>query len=91
MSTAPPATRDLARRLIALEVARDESPGTPTDGAIRVCDRLRLSLSRLTGVAGFRCDAAYKVPALFHFSAQPLPRLGTGKIDRVALKQQFSA
>ena len=54
MSTAPPATRDLARRLIALEVARDECPGAPFGGAIRVCDQLRLSLSKLTGVAGFR-------------------------------------
>lgn len=54
MSTAPPATRDLARRLIALEVARDECPGAACGGAIRVCDRLRLSLSKLTGVAGFR-------------------------------------
>jgi len=35
--------------------------------------------------------AAFKVPAVMHFSAEPLPRLGTGKIDRVALKQQFSA
>ncbi len=35
--------------------------------------------------------AAYKIPAVMHFLAQPLPRLGTGKIDRVALKQQFSA
>jgi acyl-CoA synthetase (AMP-forming)/AMP-acid ligase II len=35
--------------------------------------------------------AAYKVPALIHFSSDPLPVLGTGKIDRVALKQQFTA
>ena len=34
--------------------------------------------------------AAYKVPATFHFSAEPLPRLGTGKIDRVVLKQQYT-
>ena len=34
--------------------------------------------------------AAFKVPARIQFSAEPLPRLGTGKIDRVALKQQFS-
>ena len=33
--------------------------------------------------------AAYKVPALIHFSPDPLPRLGTGKIDRVTLKQQY--
>ncbi len=30
--------------------------------------------------------AAFKVPARFIFSADPLPKLGTGKIDRVALK-----
>ena len=35
--------------------------------------------------------AAYKVPASIHFSADPLPRLGTGKIDRLALKQQYQA
>jgi hypothetical protein len=54
MSTAAPAIRHLARRLIAVEAARDESPGAPAGGAVRVCDRLRESLSRLTGVAGFR-------------------------------------
>lgn len=32
--------------------------------------------------------AAFKIPARMIFSAQPLPRLGTGKIDRVALKAQ---
>jgi len=30
--------------------------------------------------------AAYKIPARFIFSGEPLPKLGTGKIDRVALK-----
>lgn len=54
MSTPPPAIQDLARRLIALEAAREGSPCTPSGGAVRVCDRLRVSLSRLTGVAGFR-------------------------------------
>ncbi len=34
--------------------------------------------------------AAYKVPSAIHFSRDPLPRLGTGKIDRVALKRQFT-
>ena len=33
--------------------------------------------------------AAYKIPARIIFSEQPLPRLGTGKIDRVVLKQQY--
>jgi acyl-CoA synthetase (AMP-forming)/AMP-acid ligase II len=34
--------------------------------------------------------AAFKVPARMLFSETPLPRLGTGKIDRVTLKQQYS-
>ena len=90
MSTAPPATRDLAQRLIALEVARDECPGAPFGGAIRVCDRLRLSLSKLTGVAGFRslmsralALAKAEVPSLATAQVQPdgsLERLdGTGR------------
>jgi acyl-CoA synthetase (AMP-forming)/AMP-acid ligase II len=33
--------------------------------------------------------AAFKVPARMIFSGEPLPRLGTGKIDRVALKAQY--
>jgi len=34
--------------------------------------------------------AAFKIPARFIFSAEPLPKLGTGKIDRVALKARFA-
>ncbi|HEU5285943.1 MAG TPA: class I adenylate-forming enzyme family protein [Sphingomicrobium sp.] len=34
--------------------------------------------------------AAFKVPARMIFSKEPLPRLGTGKIDRVALKAQYA-
>ena len=34
--------------------------------------------------------AAFKVPGRMIFSAEPLPRLGTGKIDRVALKAQYA-
>nr|WP_294850580.1 class I adenylate-forming enzyme family protein [uncultured Sphingomonas sp.] len=34
--------------------------------------------------------AAFKIPAIFVFSPDPLPRLGTGKIDRLTLKQQFA-
>ena len=33
--------------------------------------------------------AAYKVPALMVFERDPLPRLGTGKIDRVSLKSRL--
>ncbi len=35
--------------------------------------------------------AAFKLPARFVFSPEPLPRLGTGKIDRVALKAQHGS
>jgi acyl-CoA synthetase (AMP-forming)/AMP-acid ligase II len=34
--------------------------------------------------------AAFKVPARMIFTNAPLPRLGTGKIDRVALKSQHA-
>ncbi|QDP19771.1 class I adenylate-forming enzyme family protein [Sphingomonas xanthus] len=34
--------------------------------------------------------AAYKIPDKMIFSDGPLPRLGTGKIDRVALKQRYA-
>ena len=34
--------------------------------------------------------SAFKIPVRFIFVEQPLPRLGTGKIDRVALKQQYT-
>lgn len=54
MSTDPLAIRNFARRLIALEAARDESHDAPADSAARVCDRLCVPLARLVGVAGFR-------------------------------------
>lgn len=34
--------------------------------------------------------SAFKVPARMMFSEEPLPRLGTGKIDRVLLKQKLA-
>jgi acyl-CoA synthetase (AMP-forming)/AMP-acid ligase II len=34
--------------------------------------------------------STFKIPARMTFSNDPLPRLGTGKIDRVALKQQYA-
>ena len=34
--------------------------------------------------------SAFKIPERMIFSDQPLPRLGTGKIDRVMLKQQYA-
>ena len=34
--------------------------------------------------------AAFKIPGRMIFADEPLPRLGTGKIDRIALKQQYA-
>ena len=34
--------------------------------------------------------AAYKIPERMIFTDEALPRLGTGKIDRVALKQKYA-
>ena len=34
--------------------------------------------------------ARFKIPERFIFSNEPLPRLGTGKIDRRALKAQYA-
>jgi acyl-CoA synthetase (AMP-forming)/AMP-acid ligase II len=40
----------------------------------------------------FLCSrlAAFKVPAKIYLSDEPLPKLGTGKIDRVSLKAKFA-
>jgi hypothetical protein len=53
MNTATPAIQDLARRLIALEAARDPSAGLVGE-AVRACEKLRGPLAKLAGVAGFR-------------------------------------
>ena len=59
---------------LAIIVRRDDS--NPTEEELRQFLEGRL--------------ASFKVPERFLFSADPLPRLGTGKIDRVTLKKQFA-
>jgi len=55
----------------------------PAEGAALSVDYLRAFLEpRL---------AAFKIPGRFILADAPLPRLGTGKIDRVALKAQHAA
>jgi hypothetical protein len=54
MNTATPAIRDFARRLVALEAAHAEASVTGGSEVVRVCDKLRLPLSKLAGDAGFR-------------------------------------
>jgi hypothetical protein len=53
MNTATTAIREFAGRLVALEAARAEPPMASGSEAVRVCERLRLPLSKLAGVAGF--------------------------------------
>ena len=41
--------------------------------------------------AFLQCNlAAFKIPERFIFVDEPLPKLGTGKIDRVALKARYA-
>jgi hypothetical protein len=53
MNTVTPAILTLARRLIALEAARNPSDGLGGE-AVLACDKLRVPLAKLVGVAGFR-------------------------------------
>jgi hypothetical protein len=54
MNTATPAIREFARRLVALEATRGDPSVASESDAVRVCEKLRLPLSKLAGVAGFR-------------------------------------
>ncbi len=53
MSTPPSAIQALARQLIATEAARRESTDSDAHHAARPCERLRMPLTKLVGVAGF--------------------------------------
>lgn len=79
MNTTTPAIQDLARRLAALEAARDEPPGAGGSGAVRVCEKLRVPLAKLAGVAGF-CSLLSRALALAKAEVPSLDavRVGTG-------------
>jgi acyl-CoA synthetase (AMP-forming)/AMP-acid ligase II len=68
----------------------DERLGEVPVAIVRTRDDSALGEAELRAFLGTRL-AAFKIPAQFHFAGEPLPRLGTGKIDRVMLKQRFSA
>ena len=68
----------------------DERLGEVPVAVVRARDDCDLDDEQLRAFLTTRL-AAFKVPARIHFWSEPLPRLGTGKIDRVALKQQYSA
>ena len=54
MDTPSPSTRDLARRLLAVEAASQSAADPRVHEAVRVCEKLRVSLTRFAGVDGFR-------------------------------------
>ena len=53
MDTPSPSTRDLARRLLAVEAASQSAAEPRVHEAVRVCEKLRVSLTRFAGVDGF--------------------------------------
>src|ERR1700730_15462057 len=53
MDTPSPSIRDLARRLLAVEAASQSAADPRVHEAVRVCEKLRVSLTRFAGVDGF--------------------------------------
>jgi hypothetical protein len=53
MDTPSPSIRDLARRLLAVEAASQRAADPRVHEAVRVCEKLRVSLTRFAGVDGF--------------------------------------
>lgn len=53
MDTPSPSTRDLARRLLAVEAASQSAADRHDNEAVRVCEKLRVSLTRFAGADGF--------------------------------------
>ena len=53
MDTPSPSVRDLARRLVAAEAAIQSAAEPHVQPAVRVCEKLRVSLTRFAGVDGF--------------------------------------
>lgn len=54
MTSTSSATHELALRLIALEASRAASQSAGPSDVERVLERMRLTLSRFAGVAGYR-------------------------------------
>ena len=53
MDTPSPSTRDLARRLLAAEAAGRSAADPRVHEAVRVCEKLRVCLTRFIGPDGF--------------------------------------
>src|SRR5687767_10950376 len=53
MDTPSPSTRDLARRLLAIEAASQSAANPRVHEAVRVFEKLRVSLTRFAGADAF--------------------------------------
>jgi hypothetical protein len=96
MDSISPASRDLARRLLAKESARGKNSGaggTALPPAVRVCEKIRTVLTTFAGVAGSRSLlaravtlAAARAPGLKGVTVMPdgslsgVERVDNGKI-----------
>jgi len=73
----------------AVFAAPDERLGEVPVAVLYLREGRQLDATDLTTFLETRL-AAFKIPQRMIFSADPLPRLGTGKIDRIALKAQYA-
>ena len=78
MVTPSASIRALARRLLAAEALRPPAPQQHLHEAVRVCDKLRLSLTRFAGADGFAALltrslalARAEVPSLNRLTVKP--------------------
>jgi acyl-CoA synthetase (AMP-forming)/AMP-acid ligase II len=69
--------------------ALDERLGEVPVAVVYLKDGERLDEAELRAFLDGKL-AKFKIPERIIFSAEPLPRLGTGKIDRRALKAQYA-
>ena len=78
MDTPSSSMRDLAGRLLAVEAARQCAAGAHVHEAVRVCEKLQISLTRFAGSDGFKsllrralALARAEVPALQTVKLKP--------------------
>ena len=72
-----PKTRELAQRLLAYEVAEEETSLADTQAVCRVCDKLRRPIATLAGAAGFRSLLARALT----LAKQESPALGACEVN----------
>ena len=78
MDAPSPSVRALAKRLIAMEAAIQSADGNGPHEVVRVCRKLRISLTRFAGAAGFEsllrralALARLEIPSLHGIEIKP--------------------